>query len=192
MKIVITGHTKGLGKYFYDYFLNDHEVIGLSRTNGFNIETEQEKIIEIVSSSDLFINCANAENAQLELLLKSINKVKNIIVIGTAMQQFDEFINLKYIQQKRQLANACSKLSIDPSVTSKILLLNISFLPKTKDSLLQTDNYIKYSEVSGAVEYWLTWGNISEITFSWKMTTLVESEFQKIIPNLAASDFLKV
>ena len=57
MKIAITGHSKGIGKACHDLLSKEHEVIGLSRKNGFNIE-EVEPIILVANSCDVFINNA--------------------------------------------------------------------------------------------------------------------------------------
>lgn len=61
-KIVVTGHSKGLGKAIANYFESDPNniVIGFSRTNGFNI-ANAEKRAEIVKASadaDIFVNNA--------------------------------------------------------------------------------------------------------------------------------------
>lgn len=73
MKIGITGHTSGLGKAFADMFEQaGYEVIGFSRSNGYNIT---EKIDDIVNESkdlDMFINNAYAYWAQSELLKRMV------------------------------------------------------------------------------------------------------------------------
>lgn len=184
MKLAVTGHISGLGKYIYDHFASKATVQGLSRSNGFDISTAQQKIVETVSGVDVFINCAHYEDFQKQLLLSLINKVENIVVIGTSMQMFDDFLPLTYIQHKRNLSDCCRSLSIDPSVNTHILLINISFLPRSLGSVIATDNNIEYQDVIDAIEYWLKHKNISEITFSWKMTDLVFSEFEKVFPHL--------
>lgn len=73
-KVAITGHTRGIGKGIYDYFLRkDYEVRGFSRTNGYDLN-DQNSISQIVSETldfDIFVN--NAFNhlggfAQVQLL----------------------------------------------------------------------------------------------------------------------------
>lgn len=76
MKIVITGHTQGLGLAFYNYF-QDSEVIGFSRTNGYNIAepVSRDKILEALDTADIFINNAynNYDDSQLQLLIGAYN-----------------------------------------------------------------------------------------------------------------------
>lgn len=188
MEIVITGHTSGLGKALFDHYSLKHSVKGLSRSNGYDITKDQEKILQEIQGSDLFINCAYNGQAQEQLLLSSVNKVSNIVVIGTTMQTIDEFLNFPYIADKRQLAEQCRQLSIDPTVNTNILLLNISFLPRKEGSLMNTDNHIDYVHVIDTVDYWLKYKNIAEINFNWKMTDLVLSEFKRLSPS---TDFTK-
>lgn len=189
MEIIITGHTRGLGKELFDYYSVDHSVKGLSRSNGYDIVKDQEKILQEIQGADLFINCAYSGNAQEQLLMSSINTVSNTIVIGTTMQNIQEFSNFPYIADKKQLAEQCRQLSIDPTVSTNILLLNISFLPRKEGSLMTTDNHIDYTHVIDTINYWLKYKNISEINFSWKMTELVLSEFKRLSPSTNFTKF---
>ena len=53
-KIAIIGHTKGIGKAIADlYKRKKYEVLGLSRSNGYDLDTDQEKIIEKMRDCDL-------------------------------------------------------------------------------------------------------------------------------------------
>lgn len=189
MEIAITGHTAGLGKALYNHYCLTHTVKGLSRSNGYDIVKDREKVLQEVHGTELFINCAHSGRAQEELLLSAVNKVSNIIVIGTTMQNIDEFSNFPYLADKKRLAEQCRKLSIDPSVTSNILLLNISFLPRKEGSLMNTDNHIDYVHVVDTINYWLKYKNISEIDFSWKMSDLVLSEFKRLSPTTNFTQF---
>ena len=61
MIVRITGHTKGIGKCLYDDLVAEgHDVVGYSRSNGFDISTKQSReiIIEESKQADVFINCA--------------------------------------------------------------------------------------------------------------------------------------
>lgn len=92
MKIAITGHTKGIGKAISDSFTDQgHEILGLSRSNGFDIK-DTEKIIDAVRDCDVFINNAYNEFDQ-EKLLKTLNLAwkgtdKVIISIGSIVTDY--------------------------------------------------------------------------------------------------------
>ena len=64
-KICIIGHTKGIGKACADIF-SEHEVLGFSRSNGFDIK-QPDAIIESSNDCDVFINNACEGDYQLKL-----------------------------------------------------------------------------------------------------------------------------
>jgi nucleoside-diphosphate-sugar epimerase len=76
MKIAITGHTQGLGLAFCNYF-KDHEVIGFSRSGGYDIvdPTVRNKILQELQGADIFINNAynDFDDSQLQLLISAYN-----------------------------------------------------------------------------------------------------------------------
>lgn len=97
MKIAITGHTGGIGKGLFDLLSSHgHEVIGFSRSNGYNINDKKirQGIINQIKDSDVFINNAYSGLAQVELL-------KDIIPLWT--------------DTDKQIININSKASLTPS-----------------------------------------------------------------------------
>ena len=54
----ITGHTKGIGKAISDKLSLSYNIIGFSRSNGFDISIDQGKIIKESQGADIFINNA--------------------------------------------------------------------------------------------------------------------------------------
>ena len=94
MKIAITGHSKGIGKACYDLLSKDHDVIGFSRTNGFNIK-DPKKIISASIGCDVFINNAYRMNTDDQLNLFNLffeqwkdNPYKIIINIGSKSKYY--------------------------------------------------------------------------------------------------------
>lgn len=89
-KIAITGHSAGIGQALAQIYTDrGHEVIGLSRRNGFNIRNIP-KIIDKIQDCDIFINNAQVGFAQTEILFAAYKKWhgvenKKIINIGTMM-----------------------------------------------------------------------------------------------------------
>jgi len=77
MKVCITGHTKGIGQSLTTIFdSNHHQVIGFSRSNGYDINdfTARESIIIQSLDADIFINNAYDVVGQTELLKSLLNK----------------------------------------------------------------------------------------------------------------------
>ena len=72
MKIRITGHTKGIGECLYLHLKElGHDVVGFSRTNGYDINDpqSQQKIVNESKDADVFINNAWSEySGQTEML----------------------------------------------------------------------------------------------------------------------------
>ena len=91
MKIAITGHTAGIGQALaQEYTLDDHEIVGLSKSEGNNIRNTP-KICDQIEPCDIFVNNAQAGYAQTELLFEMAKRwqgtQKHIIIISTMMTQ---------------------------------------------------------------------------------------------------------
>ncbi len=165
MKIIITGHTKGLGKYLYDEFQQlGYDVIGISRSNGFDLSTDLDKVIELCDSRDLFINNCNVGRCQIELLNKLHNKVDKMIVMGSIAGDYDQLINNEYSKNKKELADRCKQLSL--LTGNKILHLNISML----EDAVSSDNLITFKEVCDTIYFWMTNSRITNLNFEFKLT----------------------
>jgi len=89
-RIAITGHSAGIGQAFAKIYKEQgHEVVGLSRRNGFNIRNIP-KLLGEIESCDIFINNAQIGFAQTELLF-AVHQAwqgvpnKQIISISTLM-----------------------------------------------------------------------------------------------------------
>jgi nucleoside-diphosphate-sugar epimerase len=68
MKIAITGHTAGIGQAFAKTLQSrGHEILGISRRMGENI-SRIERTANLIESCDMFINNAQTQYAQTELL----------------------------------------------------------------------------------------------------------------------------
>lgn len=70
-KVAVTGHSSGIGKGIYDYFVaKGINVSGFDRTSGFDISTKenQDLIVEHTKDCELFFNNAYSGYAQVELM----------------------------------------------------------------------------------------------------------------------------
>lgn len=116
-KVAITGHTNGIGKALCNaYTQNGWAVIGLSRSNGYNIKLP--KINEAIIDCDVLINNAWDGFGQVELLLKTFYKWidrpdKTIINISTALQMYPISVN----QTEEDLLYHVTKHSLDEAIS---------------------------------------------------------------------------
>ena len=115
MKIAITGHTSGIGKAIYDALITSYDVIGLSRSNGYDITTDlgRSKIVDCAYDCDIFINnafdYANYTDAQFVVGKKIFdawhNEEKYVLNISSRVNDFTEIKNQKYADAKLLLDN---------------------------------------------------------------------------------------
>jgi len=119
-RIAITGHSAGIGQAFAKIYKEQgHEVVGLSRRNGYNIRNIN-KCVEKIKPCDVLINNAQVGFAQTELLF-AVHQVwegvsnKQIINISTLMTSLPSSCiqgleMLHYHVQKTTLEEAIKQL----------------------------------------------------------------------------------
>ena len=112
MKVAITGHTSGIGRELYKHFDN---VVGFSRSNGYDITKDLDKIIEESKNADIFINNAYSGFMQTELLFKLFHlwKDQDKLIVNISSNSGDG-IKPKvhpYSIHKAALDKACEQLS---------------------------------------------------------------------------------
>ena len=90
MKVAITGHTSGIGKALYDMYSEENEVIGFSRSNGYDISKIRivNQIVQESLDCDVFINNAYYSLSQVNILNNlwhfwSRDKSKTIVNISS-------------------------------------------------------------------------------------------------------------
>lgn len=77
-KVAITGHSRGIGKSTYDHLNQRYQVIGFSRSNGYDIsiESDIDRILAESMDCEVFINNAYHFDQQL-LIAEKWNKLHN-------------------------------------------------------------------------------------------------------------------
>jgi len=142
MKIAITGHTRGIGKSIYDYFLekNNH-VVGFSRSNGYDISNKDNRmeICNLSEDFDIFVNNAynNFDNSQELMLTDRLalwqDTEKIIINVSSRWTTGDH----TYCHHKMSMDNVCNK-----HLFSKVNLINLK--PGLTDTpRVTTENGVK-------------------------------------------------
>jgi hypothetical protein len=89
MKILITGYTSPIGDVLTRELQKNHEIIKVSRTSGYDLYKDLDRVIKISEDVDHFLNLANVGNSQIELLdgvyycWERLGKSGKIISFGT-------------------------------------------------------------------------------------------------------------
>jgi hypothetical protein len=143
MKIIITGHTSPIGKVLYSHLEKTHEVIGISRSSGYDLLTQGDidRVIEESKEADHFINLANIQT-QAEILYKvhklwsSLGKEGKIINFGTLVTEVPHSLLQKIPVNMQMLAN---KLSLEKM--HRELSLSKPFGSQPQSVLLRFANY---------------------------------------------------
>jgi hypothetical protein len=192
-KIIITGHTSGIGKAIYDKFTEGscREIVGMSRSNGYDIDKNFDRIVEEATGCELFINNAYRDRQQLKLLEALKDKVGMMVVMGSVSRFYPEIIPTQYAHDKQELAEACRLVSLDPNGIP-LLHLDLSFIEGTvPDPVLPTTFTSDYTtpkdDIVDTIIFWTQKPTIRQVEFRWKLTPHVLSELHRINPNLDAS-----
>ena len=142
MKIALTGHTKGLGAEILKYFGSDHNVVGFSRSNGYDIKSpfDRKKILKMSVDAEVFINLVHNYYHQTDLLFEFFqaweNQQKLIINVSSSVVENPSWglDRLDYIEYKNQ----------------KMALENMSNLLQRRNNQIKINNYriaeINFSE----------------------------------------------
>jgi hypothetical protein len=192
-KIIITGHTTGIGKAIYNKFkeISCREIIGMSRSNGYDLEKDFDKIIAEAEGCEIFINNAYCGEQQLKLVEALKDKVDMMIVMGSVSRQYPELIPTDYVKHKQDLAEACRLISVNPTGIP-LLHLDLSFIEGTEvdinDNAVFTSDYTtSYEDIVDTIIFWAGKPSIRQIEFRWKLTPYVYDQIKKANPNLDPS-----
>jgi len=162
MKISITGHTSGLGREIYNHLLNlGHEVIGLSRSNGYELPNDISKIIEVAETCDIFFNNVHQDTSQATLIEKLYNTT-SVVTSGSMAGDYWMFNNINvpqpYSKEKFQIEKTHKKFK--KMTPNPMLLLKMGHLTNSKGS-----STIPYECILNAIDFWLLTPRASIIEF---------------------------
>jgi hypothetical protein len=194
-KIIITGHTSGVGKAVYDKFkeISCREIVGMSRSNGYDIDADFDKIVAEAEGCELFINNAYRDGQQLKLVEALKDKVDMMVVMGSVSRFYPELIPTDYVNDKQALAEACRLVSLNPNGIP-LLHLDLGFIEGTTvdrafddPSGFISDYTTPQEDIVDTIIFWAQKPTIRQIEFRWKLTPHVLSELNRINPNLDPS-----
>jgi len=189
-KIIITGHTSGIGKSIYNTFKEGscREILGMSRSNGYDIDKDFNKIVEEATGAEIFINNAYRDGQQLKLLQALKSKVDMMVVMGSVSRFYPEIIPTQYVYDKQALAEECRKISLDPTGIP-LLHLDLSFIEGTTvDENIPTafvsDNTVSHKDIVDTIIFWTQHPVVRQVEFRWQLTPYLKEQLYKLNPNL--------
>ena len=192
-KIIITGHTSGVGKAIYDKFkeISCREIVGMSRSNGYDIDKDFDRIVEEATGCELFINNAYRDSQQLKLVEALKDKVDMMVVMGSVSRFYPELIPTDYVKDKQDLAEACRMVSLNPNGIP-LLHLDLGFIEGTTvesndPTAFVSDYTTPKDDIVDTIIFWAQKPTIRQVEFRWKLTPHVLTELKRINPNLDPS-----
>jgi hypothetical protein len=166
MNIAITGHTSGLGKSLFEHFNKDHECIGFSRSNGYNITKTYHDILEQLADVDVFFNNAWADQTQSNFIVDCC-KYRNLkmIISGSTTTDFpnagNQGFNYKYFQDKTHIENTFKEYN--RYYYNRCLFLKLGYLENRMKETMDIVNHhsqnfypIYHSKIINLINFWFT------------------------------------
>lgn len=168
MKVGITGHTQGLGKYLFEHFENlGHYCEGFSRSNGYEIKENFDQILDHIKDFDLFINNAHQGDVQSKFLDHLKNNKINIVSIGSTSSLFyqekkEQYTGwkLSYLEEKKKLLDIHTSACYQSK--GSILLLNVDSL---ENHPTKSSESIKFKVISDTIDFWLDHKQITIVNY---------------------------
>ena len=125
-KIAVIGYTKGIGKAIVDlYKKKKYEVVGLGRSNGYDLLLHQDKIMEAIEDCNLVVINAHSGRGQLNLLKRiygrhSFDQMKVAVITSTSgteegadyneFASWNKFDYVQYCEIKKELIEYIAEL----------------------------------------------------------------------------------
>lgn len=157
MNIGITGHTKGVGKSIFDELSLNYNIIGFSRSNGYDIQNVK-KILSIENEIDVFINNAHYEIFQSHLFYEFFNKwvdmEKTIININSSSIHQSGAWNPKYVANKKHLNDITHSL-IHKYPNKKVRVINLNLGTLDSHNNFPNFNKLECNKMSKIVKWCL-------------------------------------
>tara|TARA_R110002126_G_scaffold71853_1_gene179802 strand:+ start:2030 stop:2659 length:630 start_codon:yes stop_codon:yes gene_type:complete len=162
MKIAITGHSRGIGKAVYEKLQEreGYEFRGYSRSNGYDIGVNYQKVIDEIIEWDadvVFNNAWSWQNNAQNLIVKQLHEAwadveKVIISTGSSSGYYGHNPSESYASNKIELMNYHVKASLDWPTRNKTRCQSISFGYVQTSILEDTEDAKNYIPVKDAAE----------------------------------------
>lgn len=160
MRIGIIGHRGLLGSAISSEFASGNELIGLSRSTGYDLQTNYQEIIDICSSCDLVFNNAHVSTLQASVIRDLVGTQVKLVTSGSiaANYGFSDYCKQKKIIQETY------ELYIR-KYPERCLLLKMGYLAGFDPSKTRNFKTIPLATVTSSIRHWLSNPRITRIEF---------------------------
>jgi NADP-dependent 3-hydroxy acid dehydrogenase YdfG len=129
VRVAITGHTSGIGLAIANAFrARGDEVVGLSRSTGYNLAKKRDKVVKAAAKCDIFVNNRHQYNddTQLQLLfaLAELWKGQDKTIINLGSRAGEVYLQGRldpYSVYKHALDAACQQLFNRPDQRPRVM-----------------------------------------------------------------------
>jgi NADP-dependent 3-hydroxy acid dehydrogenase YdfG len=149
MKIAITGHSRGIGKACADLLGEEHDIHGMSRSNGFDINDVQP-IIMSSHTCDVFINNAYS-GIQQSILFDALfnmwkdDSTKTIVNLNSRSKYSYTSPNPLYSADKKHLDHIAQSKVLS-NMNKRVRVININ--PGYVDTDMMPDRAKNYNKLT--------------------------------------------
>ena len=159
MKIIVTGHKRGIGRSIFQYFDKPfNEVIGFSLSDGYDISNISNRIdiINECIDADIFVNNAyNNDDSQLMLLQEIFKLWKGLdkVIINISSRHTNS--NGQYSRNKKKIDEYCEKnvynlpkiINLKPGLVDTDRVKNIKNIKMTTQDVIDILDFCLKSKV---------------------------------------------
>jgi hypothetical protein len=160
MRIGIIGHRGLLGSAISAEFAAGNDLIGLSRSTGYDLQTNYKEIIDICSECDLVFNNAHASTLQANVIKDLAGTKVRLVTSGSiaANYRFSD-----YCEQKK-LIEETYQLYIR-KYPERCLLLKMGYLEGFDPGKTRNFKTIPLATITSSIRHWLANPRITRIEF---------------------------
>jgi hypothetical protein len=160
MRIGIIGHRGLLGSAISAEFTNGNELIGLSRSTGYDLQTTYKEIIDICQECDLVFNNAHSSTLQASVIRDLSNTKVKLVTSGSIAANYG-FSD--YCKQKK-IIEETYHLYIR-KYPERCLLLKMGYLEGLEPGKTRNFKTIPLTTITSSIRHWLANPRITRIEF---------------------------
>ena len=160
MRIGLIGNRGVLGSAISAEFTNGNELIGLSRSTGYDLRTNYKDIIDICTECDLVFNNAHWSTLQASVIRDLADTNVKLVTSGSIAANYG-FSD--YCKQKK-IIEETHELYIR-KYPERCLLLKMGYLEGMEPSKTRNFKTIPLTTITSSIRHWLSNPRITRIEF---------------------------